>query len=85
MALLGMTGQTGQSAVDLKELVPAMRSADLKRFLLRNITPAYVRDLASGLQRLTPSDVTQFRDAGVDGALVGSKTSGGVVPSVRLL
>ena len=86
MALLSMSGQTGQSAVDLKQLLPGMGSTDLKRFLLRNITPAYVRDLAqSGLQHLTPSDVTQLRDAGVDGALVRSKTSGGVVPSVRLL
>jgi hypothetical protein len=64
MAISGVSGQTGQSVGDLKELIPSMRSTDLKQFLLRNITPAYVRELAqSGLQHLTPADVTRLRDA----------------------
>jgi hypothetical protein len=86
MALLGISGQTGQNAVDLKQLLPAMTSTDLKLLLLRNITPAYVHDLRqSGLGRLTASDVDQLRDAGVDGAFVRSNTRDGVVPSVPQL
>jgi hypothetical protein len=86
MALLGISGQTGQSAVDLKQLLPAMTSTDLKHLLLRNITPSYVHDLRlSGMKRLTASDVDRLRDAGVDGAFVRSNTHDGVVPSVPQL
>ncbi|MBD5654878.1 MAG: hypothetical protein IAI50_06820 [Candidatus Eremiobacteraeota bacterium] len=86
IAIIKLSAQDVQSAVALKESLPAMTTRDLRAFLGYNITPSYVLDLRrSGLCKLTPTDVTRLNVARIDGAFVRSKTYNGRVPSVSEL
>ena len=86
VSLLKMSRQNVQSAVTLRQLVPTMTARDLAVFLGRNITPSYVLDLrTSGLNDLTPADVSNLKSAHVDGAFVRSQTKSNIVPSVSKL
>jgi hypothetical protein len=82
VAMIGMFGQTANDAVALKQLLPTSTAAHLRGFLLRHITPAYVRSLRdAGLQDLTPEDVKALREAHVTAAIVRRKTAAGERPS----
>ena len=75
--------QAADNVVPLKHLLPTMTARDLHDFIVFGITPSYVGDLReAGLSELAPSDVTELKIAGVDGAFVRGRTVDGVAPSV---